>query len=322
MTEIPTETLVTVFGGSGFLGRHVVRALAREGYRVRNAVRRPDLAGHLQPMGRVGQIHSVQANLRYPASVERALEGADVAINLVGILYERGKQRFETVQAQGAATVAQAAAAAGVRLIHVSALGANADSPALYARTKAAGEQAVLDAAPEATIFRPSIVFGPEDDFFNRFGSMARMMPVLPLVGGGETKFQPVFVGDVAQAIVKAVGGQTRGGTIYELGGPQVRSFKELMEYVLAVTERRRLLVPLPFGLAKLQAFFLQFMPTPLLTPDQVELLRTDNIVSDAAMTEGRTLAALGIEPAAMEAIVPGYLWRFRKTGQFRAQGA
>ena len=322
MTEIPTETLVTVFGGSGFLGRHAVRALAREGYRVRNAVRRPDLAGHLQPMGRVGQIHSVQANLRYPASVERALEGADVAINLVGILYERGKQRFETVQAQGAATVAQAAAAAGVRLIHVSALGANADSPALYARTKAAGEQAVLDAAPDATIFRPSIVFGPEDDFFNRFGSMARMMPVLPLVGGGETKFQPVFVGDVAQAIVKAVGGQTRGGTIYELGGPQVRSFKELMEYVLAVTERRRLLVPLPFGLARLQAFFLQFMPTPLLTPDQVELLRTDNIVSDAAMTEGRTLAALGIEPAAMEAIVPGYLWRFRKTGQFRAQGA
>jgi len=322
MTEIPTETLVTVFGGSGFLGRHVVRALAREGYRVRNAVRRPDLAGHLQPMGRVGQIHSVQANLRYPASVERALEGADVAINLVGILYERGKQRFETVQAQGAATVAQAAAAAGVRLIHVSALGANADSPALYARTKAAGEQAVLDAAPDATIFRPSIVFGPEDDFFNRFGAMARMSPILPLVGGGETKFQPVFVGDVAQAIVKAVGGQTRGGTIYELGGPQVRSFKELMEYVLAVTERRRLLVPLPFGLARLQAFFLQFMPTPLLTPDQVELLRTDNIVSDAAMTEGRTLAALGIEPAAMEAIVPGYLWRFRKTGQFRAQGA
>ena len=322
MTEIPTETLVTVFGGSGFVGRHLVRALAREGYRVRNAVRRPDLAGHLQPMGRVGQIHSVQANLRYPASVERALEGADVAINLVGILYERGKQRFETVQAQGAATVAQAAAAAGVRLIHVSALGANADSPALYARTKAAGEQAVLDAAPDATIFRPSIVFGPEDDFFNRFGAMARMSPILPLVGGGETKFQPVFVGDVAQAIVKAVGGQTRGGTIYELGGPQVRSFKELMEYVLAVTERRRLLVPLPFGLAKLQAFFLQFMPTPLLTPDQVELLRTDNIVSDAAMTEGRTLAALGIEPAAMEAIVPGYLWRFRKTGQFRAQGA
>src|SRR3954463_8542032 len=219
MTEIPTETLVTVFGGSGFVGRHLVRALARKGYRVRNAVRRPDLAGHLQPMGRVGQIHSVQANLRYPASVERALEGADVAINLVGILHERGKQRFEAVQAGGADNVARAAAAAGARLIHVSALGADADSPALYARSKAAGEQAVLAAAPQATIFRPSIVFGPEDDFFNRFAAMARMMPVLPLVGGGETKFQPVFVGDVAQAIVKAVGGRAKGGTTYELGG-------------------------------------------------------------------------------------------------------
>jgi NADH dehydrogenase len=322
MTEIPTETLVTVFGGSGFLGRHLVRALAREGYRIRNAVRRPDLAGHLQPLGRVGQIHSVQANLRYPVSVERALEGADVAINLVGILHERGKQRFEAVQAEGAGHVARAAGAAGARMIHVSALGADPDSPALYGRTKAAGEQAVLASAPDAMMFRSSIMFGPEDDFFNRFGAMARMSPMLPLVGGGETKFQPVFVGDVAQAIVKAVGGWAKAGTTYELGGPQVRSFKELMEYVLAVTERRRLLVPLPFGLAKLQAFFLQFMPTPLLTPDQVELLRTDNIVSQAAIAEGRTLAALGIEPAAMEAIVPGYLWRFRKTGQFRAQGA
>jgi len=322
MTEIPTETLVTVFGGSGFLGRHVVRALAREGYRVRNAVRRPDLAGHLQPMGRVGQIHSVQANLRYPASIERALEGADAAINLVGILYERGRQRFEAVQAEGAGHVARAAAAAGARLIHVSALGADPDSPALYGRTKAAGEQAVLAATPQATIFRPSIVFGPEDDFFNRFASMARMMPVLPLVGGGETRFQPVFVGDVAQAIVKAVGGRTKGGTIYELGGPEVRSFKELMEYVLAVTERRRVLMPLPFGLAKLQAFFLQFMPTPLLTPDQVELLRSDNVVSPAALAEGRTIQALGIEPAALEAIVPSYLWRFRKTGQFRGRVA
>jgi len=322
MTEIPTETLVTVFGGSGFLGRHLIRALAREGYRIRNAVRRPDLAGHLQPLGRVGQIHSVQANLRYPASVERAVDGADVAINLVGILFERGRQRFEAVQGEGAGHVARAATAAGARVIHVSALGAAADSPALYGRTKAAGEQAVLEAAPQAVIFRPSIQFGPEDDFFNRFGAMARMSPMLPLVGGGETKFQPVFVGDVAQAIAKAVGGWAKGGATYELGGPEVRSFRQLMEYVLSVTERRRLLVPLPFGIAKLQAFFLQFMPTPLLTPDQVELLRADNVVSPAAMDEGRTLQGLGIEPAAMEAIVPSYLWRFRKTGQFRAQGA
>jgi NADH dehydrogenase len=322
MTEIPAETLVTVFGGSGFLGRHVVRALARQGYRIRPAVRRPDLAGHLQPLGRVGQIHAVQANLRYPASVEAAVRGADVVINLVGILFERGKQRFEAVQAQGAHTVAQAAAAAGARLIHVSALGADPDSPALYARSKAAGETAVLATTPDATILRPSIVFGPEDDFFNRFASLARLSPALPLIGGGETKFQPVFVGDVAQAISSAVGGRAKGGTIYELGGPEVRTFRELMEYVLAVTERRRLLVPLPFGLAKLQAMFLQLLPTPLLTPDQVELLRTDNVVSPAAQAEGRTLPALGVEPTALEAVVPSYLWRFRKAGQFRGRVA
>jgi len=322
MTEIPAETLVTVFGGSGFLGRHVVRALAREGYRVRPAVRRPDLAGHLQPLGRVGQIHAVQANLRYPASVEAAVRDADVVINLVGILFERGKQHFEAVHTEGAHQVARAAAAAGARMIHVSALGADPDSPSLYARTKAAGEVAVLGAAPNATIYRPSILFGPEDDFFNRFAAMARMFPVLPLVGGGETKFQPVFVGDVAQAILKAVGGRAKGGTIYELGGPEVRTFKELMEYVLAVTERKRLLVPLPFGIAKLQAYLLQLLPTPLLTPDQVELLRSDNVVSEAAKAEGRTIAALGIEPAALEAIVPSYLWRFRKAGQFRGRVA
>jgi NADH dehydrogenase len=250
------------------------------------------------------------------------VRGADVVINLVGILFERGKQRFEAVQAEGAHQVAQAAAAAGARVIHVSALGADPNSSSAYARSKAAGEAGVLAAAPDATIFRPSIVFGPEDDFFNRFGAMARMSPALPLIGGGQTKFQPVFVGDVAQAIRKAVGGATKGGAIYELGGPEVRSFKELMEYVLAVTERRRLLVPLPFALAKLQAFFLQLMPTPLLTRDQVELLRTDNVVSQAAVAEGRTLAALGIAPAALEAIVPSYLWRFRKTGQFRGRVA
>jgi uncharacterized protein YbjT (DUF2867 family) len=322
MTEIPTDALVTVFGGSGFLGRHVVRALAREGYRVRNAVRRPDLAGHLQPLGRVGQIHSVQANLRYPSSVDAAVRDADVVINLVGILFERGKQRFEAVQAEGPGHVARAAAAQGARLIHISALGADADAPALYARTKAAGEAAVLAAVPDATIFRPSIVFGPEDSFFNRFASLARLSPALPLIGGGTTRFQPVFVGDVAQAILKAAAGGAKGGTIYELGGPQVRSFKQLMEFVLAVTERRRLLVPLPFALARLQAKVLQFLPTPLLTPDQVELLKRDNVVSEAAKIEGRTLAAFGIEGATIEAIVPGYLWRFRKAGQFRGRVA
>ena len=241
---------------------------------------------------------------------------------LSGGLFERGKQRFEAVQAEGAGSVARAAAAQGARLIHVSALGADPDAPALYARTKAAGEAAVLAAAPDATIFRPSILFGPEDDFFNKFASMARLAPALPLIGGGETKFQPVFVGDVAQAIARAVGGWAKGGTTYELGGPEVKSFKALMEFVLATTERRRLLVPLPFPIARMQAQILQFLPTPLLTPDQVELLKRDNVVSDAANAEGRTLGGLGIEGATIEAIVPSYLWRFRKTGQFRGRVA
>jgi uncharacterized protein YbjT (DUF2867 family) len=314
------ETLVTVFGGSGFLGRHVVRALAKRGYRIRVAVRRPDLAGHLQPLGRVGQIHAVQANLRYAASVDAALRDADVAINLVGILFERGRQRFDSVMTYGAEAVALAAAAYGARMIHVSALGADPESPSHYARAKATAEKAVLAAVPAAVLLRPSILFGPEDDFFNRFAAMARMLPVLPLVGGGHTRFQPVFVGDVAAAIADIVDGKAKAGTTYELGGPEVRTFKELMEFVLATIERRRLLVPLPFALAKIQAQFLQLLPKPPLTPDQVELLRRDNVVSDEATREGRTLAAFGIEPTAMEAIVPSYLWRFRKTGQFRGR--
>ena len=312
------DTLVTVFGGSGFLGRHVVRALARRDFRVRAAMRRPDLAIHLQPLGRVGQIHAVQANIRYPASVEAAVRDADIVINLVGILFERGRQAFETVHAYGAEQAALGAAAHGIRMIHVSAIGADEHSTSLYARTKAAGEKAVRAAVPGAVVFRPSIMFGPEDDFFNRFGSLARFLPALPLIGGGLTRFQPVFVGDVAEAIARAVDGNARPGTIYELGGPEVRTFKELMEYVLTATERKRLLLPLPFPLATLQAQFLQWLPKPLLTPDQVESLRTDNVVSDAAVREGRTLQGLGIEPTAMEVIVPSYLWRFRKTGQYR----
>ena len=314
--------LVTVFGGSGFLGRHVVRALAKSHYRIRAAVRRPELAGHLQPLGRVGQIHAVQANVRHPASVEAAVRDADIVINLVGILFERSRQRFASVQAAGAGNVARAAAQIGARMIHVSALGADKQSRSRYACTKAEGEEAVLAAVPGATIFRPSIVFGPEDDFFNRFGAMARISPVLPLVGGGRTKFQPVFAGDVAAAIAKAADGQAKAGTIYELGGPEIRTFRELMEFVLATTERRRLLVRLPFAVARLQAFFLQFLPKPPLTPDQVELLKRDNVVSPQAVEEARTLAGLGIDPAAFEAIVPTYLWRFRKTGQFRRRPA
>lgn len=315
------DKLITVFGGSGFLGRHLVRALAKRHYRVRVAVRRPDLAGHLQPLGRVGQIHAVQANVRYPQSIEAAVRDADAVVNLTGILFERGRQRFDAVQSFGAEQVALAAAAHGARMVHVSAIGANPDSSALYARSKAAGERAVLTAAPSATLFRPSIMFGPEDGFFNKFAAMARMLPALPLVGGGETKFQPVFVGDVAEAIARAVDGNARSGATYELGGPEVRSFKELMEYVLATIERKRLLVPVPFSLATLKAQFLQYLPTPLLTPDQVELLKSDNVVSDAAERDGRTLRGLGIEATSMEAVVPTYLWRFRKAGQFKVRG-
>jgi NADH dehydrogenase len=317
-----SDTLITIYGGSGFLGRHVVRALAKRDYRIRVAVRRPELAGHLQPLGKVGQIHAVQANIRNGASVEAAARDAHVLINLVAILFERGRQRFDAVHTVGAEQVALAANAHGARLVHVSAIGADENSPSRYARSKAAAERLVLSAQPTANIMRPSILFGPEDDFFNRFAAMARLSPALPLIGGGKTRFQPVFVGDVAAAIAIAVAGNARAGTTYELGGPEVRSFKELMQYVLATIERKRLLVPLPFFVAKLQAMFLQFMPTPLLTPDQVELLRVDNVVSEAAIAEERTLQGLGIEPEPIEAIVPSYLWRFRKAGQFRSRVA
>jgi uncharacterized protein YbjT (DUF2867 family) len=320
------ETLVTVFGGSGFLGRHVVRALANQGYRIRVAVRRPELAGHLQPMGRVGQIHAVQANLRYPDSVKAAVRDADVVVNLVGILFERGNQRFDAVMAAGAGSVASAAAAIGAPLVHVSAIGADASSPSHYARAKAEGERLVQAAQSSAIIVRPSIVFGPEDDFFNRFGALARMAPALPLVGGGHTRMQPVFAGDVGNAIARLVDRSldpdAKPAPVYEFGGPDVRSFRELMEFVLATIERRRLLIPVPFALMKAQSIFLQFLPKPPITPDQVELLKRDNVVADDARRDGRTLEGLGILPETMDAIVPTYLWRFRKTGQFSPHAA
>ena|SRR5436190_6983013 len=316
------ETLVTVFGGSGFLGRHVVRALAKRGYRIRVAVRRPELAGHLQPLGRVGQIHPVQANLRYPASVQAAMRDAGVAVNLVGILTQSGGQTFDAVQARGADTVAKAAAGAGARIVHVSAIGADERSSSQYSRAKAAGEKAVLAVAPSATIMRPSLMFGPEDQFTNRFAALARMSPVLPLIGGGETRIQPAFVGDVATAIADAVDGKTKAGT-YELGGPEVLSMRKIMQFILTTTDRNRMLVSLPFGLAKFQAFFLQFAPGVLkLTPDQVEMLKSDNVVSDAAKVAGLTLEGLGIAPDSMEAVCPQYLWRFRPMGQFQRKNA
>jgi uncharacterized protein YbjT (DUF2867 family) len=317
------DTLVTVFGGSGFVGRNVVRALAKRDYRIRVAVRRPELSGYLQPLGRVGQIHAVQANLRYPASVEAAMRDADVAINLVGILAKSGAQTFDAVQTRGAETVAKAAAAAGARMVHVSAIGADEKSTSHYARAKAAGETAVLAALPSAVIMRPSVVFGPEDQFTNRFAALARLMPALPLIGGGTTKMQPVYVGDVATAIADAVDGKAKAGATYELGGPEVLTFREIIELILEITDRKRMLVPLPFGLAKLQAIFLQFAPGALkLTPDQVELLRTDNVVSDAAKAAGLTLEGLGVTPDSMEGVAPQYLWRFRPAGQFQRKNA
>jgi uncharacterized protein YbjT (DUF2867 family) len=311
------DLLVTIFGGSGFLGRHVVQALAKQRCRIRVAVRRPDLAGHLQPLGRVGQIHAVQANVCNRRSVAAAVRSSDVVINLVGILFQSGHQRFEAVQSAGAEEVALAAAVQNARMIHVSAIGADENSRAAYARSKAEGERRVLAATPGAVIFRPSIAFGPNDDFFNRFAALARLSPALPLIGGGRTRFQPVFAGDVAEAVAKAVAGETKPGSIYELGGPETFTFRELMEFVLATIERRRMLLPVPFALARFQAAFLELAPKPMLTRDQVELLRYDNVVSEAAQNEGRTLEGVGVAPRSIAAIVPSYLWRFRKTGQF-----
>jgi NADH dehydrogenase len=304
----------TVFGGSGFIGRYVVKRLAREGWVVRAAVRLPQSALFLRTMGPLGQVTPIAANLRDERSVAAAVSGADAVVNLVGILYEKGRQTFDSVHVQGAACVARAAAAAGVeRLVHVSALGADPGSSAAYARSKAAGEQAVRAAFPAATIVRPSIVFGPEDEFFNRFARMAELMPALPLIGGGRTRFQPVYVGDVASAIVAAIDRADCAGKTYELGGPRVYSFRELMELLLREIRRKRCLLNLPVGLASLQAGFLELLPVPPLTRDQIRLLAHDNVVGPGALT----LADLGIQPVAPEIILPTYLDRFRPRGYY-----
>jgi uncharacterized protein YbjT (DUF2867 family) len=318
MIEIrETPKLVTVFGGSGFIGRHVVSALAKRGYLIRVATRRPELAGHVQPLGNVGQIQPVQANLRVRWSVDRAVEGAAHVINLVGILYQSGAQTFSTVQQEGAKNVAEAAKAAGAKLTHGSAIGAAEKSKSAYARTKALGEKAVLETVEDAVIFRPSIVFGPEDQFFNRFANMARYSPMLPLIGGGKTKFQPVFVGDVAEAIARSVDGGVKGGHIYELGGPNVMTFRQCMEQMLEIIDRKRLLVPVPWWLAEIQGAVLGLLPKPMLTRDQVTLLKTDNVVSREAEEAHRTFAGLGIRPQSTASVLPSYLWRYRPAGQF-----
>lgn len=313
--------LATVFGGSGFVGRHIVWALARKGYRVRAAVRRPDLAGYLQPMGVVGQIFPVQANLRFAESVRRATEGAEIVINAVGILAPTGAQTFEAIHVEGAERIAKAAKEAGAqRLVHISAIGADKVSPATYAWTKALGEEAIIAEYPSAMILRPSIVFGPEDEFFNRFAAMARISPFLPLIGGGRTKFQPVFVGDVGHAAASAATGAGTPGTVYELGGPEVLSFRDLLKATLSYSDRKRLLLPLPFWMAKLMAVLTWPLPNAIrpMTVDQVRLLQSDNIVSEAAKRDGRTLDALGVSrPASVDAVVPAYLERFKPRGQY-----
>lgn len=304
--------VATVFGGSGFIGRHLVRRLAADGWIVRVGVRDPEAAAFLKPMGEPGQIVPVATDVSEAQSVEAAVRDADIVVNLVGILYERGRRTFQRIHVEGAASVAGAARTQGAkRLVQVSAIGADPDSEAAYARTKAAGERAVQAAFPGATIVRPSVVFGPEDDFFNRFAAIARISPVLPVF---DTAFQPVYVGNVAAAIVRILDDPDTAGKIYELGGPRVIRFAELMKLVMSETGRRRLLVPLPLAIASLEALVLERLPVPPLTRDQVKLLGRDNVVSPGALS----LSDLGIEPTAVEVILPTYLGRYRRP---RAEG-
>ncbi len=320
MTTANTNKLVTVVGGSGFVGRHIVRELASRGYRVRVACRRPDLAGHVLPLGSPGQIVTVQANIRYPASLAAACEGAYAVINLTGVLFGSGAQSFDAVHVFGAEAVAKAAKAAKAKLlIQLSAIGADTESKSAYARSKGQGEAKAAAAFQGAMIVRPSIVFGPEDKFFNQFANMARFAPALPLIGGGKTLFQPVFVGDVALSIANLIDRGVADGKIYELGGPEQMSFKQVLQFILKTIQRKRLLLPLPFGFASLLGAVAGLLPKPFITMDQVELLKSDNVVSEAAEKQGRTLQGLGVVARSVEAIVPAYLYRFRKAGQFSA---
>ncbi|MCG8354675.1 MAG: complex I NDUFA9 subunit family protein [Kiloniellales bacterium] len=306
--------LVTIFGGSGFIGRYLVQRLAQRGWLIRVAVRHASSARFLKPLGNVGQVTPMAAALQERDTLRAAIEGADAVVNLVGLLYERGRQSFESVHYQGAKAIAEIAAEAGVGdLAQISAIGADPQAEADYARSKGAGEQAVREAFPDAVILRPSIVFGAEDGFFNLFAAIAQISPVLPLIGGGKTRFQPVYVGDVADAIAACLEDPACRGKIYELGGPKVYSFKALLELLLKEIGRRRLLVPLPFALAEIQGAVLQNLPVPPLTRDQVRLLRHDNVVAEDALT----LADLGIKPTAAELIVPTYLDRYRPGGRY-----
>ncbi|TSD90112.1 complex I NDUFA9 subunit family protein [Mycobacterium sp. KBS0706] len=314
MTDFIGQKTVTLFGGTGFVGRYVAQMLAQRGWRIIVASRHPDRALPLKTAGAVGQVVPVFADIRDDGSVAAAVAGADAVVNLVGILFERGKQRFDSIHGEAAGRVARAAAAAGAsRFVQISAIGASADSPSAYARTKAAGEAAVRAAVPGAAILRPSVIFGPEDGFFNLFAGLARTAPFLPLFGGGTTKFQPVYVQDVAAAVVACLEQDGTVGQAYELGGPRVYSFRELMELTLQQTGRKKRLVSLSWGMAAFEAKLLGLLPKPPLTPDQVVQLKIDNIVAPSA----KTLADLGIQPTPAELILPSYLDRYRPGGRF-----
>ena len=332
MTEATREAnrLATVFGGSGFLGRHIVRALVHRGWRIRVAVRRPDLAAFLQPIGGVGQIQPVQANLRFPDSIAAAIEGASAVVNATGVKAESGAQTYASVHVEGAAALAKAASAARVSTyVHISGIGADPNSASPYIASKGLGEKATRDAFPDAVVMRPSVVFGPEDDFFNRFGALACHMLILPLLGGGGTRLQPVYVGDAAEAVTVALSGLAKPGLAYELGGPRTMTLREAAELTLSAIDRRRLLIGLPLGPSRWIAASTEFaskatfglFPTLLTTTrDQVDLLALDNVVSAEAEAQGRVLRAFGVLPQAAEAIIPSYLARFRRTGQYEVQ--
>ena len=299
------DKVVTVFGGSGFIGRYVVERLADLGAVVRVPTRSPAQALFLKPLGAIGQIVLEPWNPTASGEAERLLAGSDQAVSLIGVLFEGRKGEFDRLQARLPGEIAEAAARGGLeRVVHISAIGARAGSPVAYARTKAEGEAAMRAAFPAATILRPSVVFGPEDGFFNRFARMSQFLPVLPLIGGGRTRFQPVYVGDVAEAVIAGLTRADVAGRTFELGGPAVYTFKELLAYLLQVTGRRRILLNLPFAAARLQASLLELLPAPPLTRGQVDLLRSDNVVAPDAPG----LAELGIAPTPLEVIVPQYL--------------
>ena len=320
-TSLQTSKLVTVFGASGFVGRHTVRAFAKAGWRIRAACRKPNSANYLMPAGHVGQIQLMRCNVNDDEQVAQAVAGADAVVNCIGVGFGHGEQSFEAMHEAAVRHIAQAAKAAGVSdLVHISAIGADPNSDSAYASSKGRGERILAEEFADAVILRPSIVFGPEDSFFNKFAAMARLSPVLPLIGGGHTRLQPVYVRDIADAVLRALSDASCRGKTYELGGPAVYSFKELMEFVLRETGRHRLLLPWPYFLASINGFFFQlpamFLPiTPVITMDQVRLLKHDNVVSAGALT----LSDLGITPESIDAIVPGYLWRFNARGQFAA---